>query len=240
MPETYEDILLGAKTHPELKEKVISCYFNLIKCIANNYYFLGPTIKEDLLQEGVIGLIKAINIFDVKYGTSFSLFASFYIKREMQSFLRKAFLFHVPNNKAYNIFKLIRYENENASQYGATDLKTTSKKLKINKLKLKGIKDDSEIIRNPFSYFKQHVQMQEDPVDFAEVIDTKDKLSYIRNKINSLPDEDRKIIQLRYDENKSWREIGKTLGHTHHEAIRRKHDAIMKELRQSALIKFSA
>lgn len=54
-------------------------------------YFRGtdPNIKNDLEQEGMIGLIKSVNRFDENNGTAFSTYAARVIYNQMAMYLRK-------------------------------------------------------------------------------------------------------------------------------------------------------
>lgn len=55
---------------------------------AQKYYLIGAE-KEDLVQEGILGLLKAIKFYD-ETKSSFSSFAFLCIRREMISAIRKA------------------------------------------------------------------------------------------------------------------------------------------------------
>lgn len=66
-----------------LKEYLKLLYFN-----AQKYYLIGGE-KEDLVQEGILGLLKAIKFYD-ETKSSFSSFAFLCIRREMISAIRKA------------------------------------------------------------------------------------------------------------------------------------------------------
>ncbi|MGL6114102.1 sigma-70 family RNA polymerase sigma factor [Cetobacterium sp. SF1] len=64
-------------------------YENFIKYIAKDLFLLGGE-KEDLYQEGYIGLIKAIKSFKVEKEINFTSFASLCIKRQMLSAIYSA------------------------------------------------------------------------------------------------------------------------------------------------------
>ena len=78
---TREDVLksieLAQKGDQSAKELIVKNNLGLVWSIVhrfkNNYYD-----KEDLFQIGCIGLMKAINNFDVHYGVQFSTYAYYY------------------------------------------------------------------------------------------------------------------------------------------------------------------
>lgn len=60
----------------------------LVASIARRYFLLGGD-QEDLIQEGMIGLFKAVNIYDVNKNDNFGTFAGKIIEREIISAIRK-------------------------------------------------------------------------------------------------------------------------------------------------------
>lgn len=63
-------------------EELLEEYKDLVKAKAGLYFMLGGD-KEDIVQEGMIGLYKAIQSFDESKGTSFKTFADLCINRQI-------------------------------------------------------------------------------------------------------------------------------------------------------------
>ncbi len=64
------------------KEKIIEKNIGLIKKIAAKFF--NSTIpQEDLIQEGILGLLQALERFDPKKETKFSTYATFWIKKRI-------------------------------------------------------------------------------------------------------------------------------------------------------------
>ena len=72
----------------EAQEILLCKYKPLVGAIANKYYLVGAD-KEDLIQEGWIGLFKAINTYDKDKNNNFVKFASTVIMREIVSAIRR-------------------------------------------------------------------------------------------------------------------------------------------------------
>ena len=70
-------------------EEVMAEYKPLVAKIAHKYFLYGGEI-DDLMQEGMIGLYKAINGYDDKKQASFKTFANLCITRQIQSAIRTA------------------------------------------------------------------------------------------------------------------------------------------------------
>ena len=82
---------------------------------ARAMYLLGGE-NEDLIQEGMIGLIKAVRDFDVTQKTSFSSFAELCVSRQMYSAIeasnRKK---HLPLNSYISLYEDSEQEGEGRS-----------------------------------------------------------------------------------------------------------------------------
>jgi len=65
-----------------IKDKITADYQPLISQIVRRYR-RGTILRQDLLQEGNIGLLKAIERFDAKKGERFSIYASWWIRQEI-------------------------------------------------------------------------------------------------------------------------------------------------------------
>lgn len=66
----------------DARNKLISRNVRLVISIANNYRNSGLPL-DDLVQEGILGLSKAIDKFDVKSGFRFSTYATWWIKNKI-------------------------------------------------------------------------------------------------------------------------------------------------------------
>lgn len=89
----------------EVMDYLMDKYKNLVRDKAKSMYILGGD-TEDLIQEGMIGLIKAVRDFDVTQKTSFSSFAELCVSRQMYSAIeasnRKK---HLPLNSYVSLYE---------------------------------------------------------------------------------------------------------------------------------------
>ena len=83
-----KELLKLAKTDEASMEVLLTRYKPLVSKIARQYFAMGGEY-DDLVQEGMIGLYKAIQSYDDSKEASFKTFASLCITRQMLSAIRK-------------------------------------------------------------------------------------------------------------------------------------------------------
>ena len=88
LPEcSDEELLVKIKNgDKEARNILIEKYLNLVNKFAREYANRGMDF-QDLIQEGNIGLIKAVDKYDASYGTKFSTYAYWWIKKAILDFL---------------------------------------------------------------------------------------------------------------------------------------------------------
>lgn len=86
--ETHQCFLLLSQGDNSARNKLVEHNLKLVLSIA--YKFVSPLITIDDLQSiGTIGLIKAVNTFDITKGNTFPTYASRCIENEILMYLRK-------------------------------------------------------------------------------------------------------------------------------------------------------
>lgn len=88
--KTDEELVVLAQNGDNDSEiELFSRYKNVLRKISRSYFLIGGDI-EDILQEGMLGLYKAIKSYSPSKGVSFSSFANLCIKRQIQTAVRRA------------------------------------------------------------------------------------------------------------------------------------------------------
>ena len=86
--QTRERFVRYAATRdPKLREELVVAHLNLVRYLAVRFANRGETI-EDLIQVGTVGLIKAIDRFDVERGVEFTTYATPTIIGEIKRYFR--------------------------------------------------------------------------------------------------------------------------------------------------------
>lgn len=101
-----ENIVLEAKGgNTRAQEYIISKYENFVKAKARSYFLIGAD-KEDIYQEGMIGLYKAIRDFNVEKSNAFRSFAELCITRQIITAIKTATRQkHIPLNTYISLNK---------------------------------------------------------------------------------------------------------------------------------------
>lgn len=112
-----EEILLEIKNgNDKALEFLISKYRNLVNSKVTKYYIIGAE-KEDIVQEGLIGLFKAIKDYDNTKQNSFKSFASLCIERQIITAIKTSNRQkHLPLNSSLSLNNTIN-DNDNEASF---------------------------------------------------------------------------------------------------------------------------
>ena len=113
---TDEQLVRMAQEGSETAEEIlIEKYKGLVKNKAKTYYITGAD-SEDVVQEGMIGLFKAIRSFDVSKQTAFKTFADTCVNSQIISAIKKANRKrHKPLNESVSLSKEVDDDTKDVS-----------------------------------------------------------------------------------------------------------------------------
>ena len=89
MKTDEELVFLAQNGDTNCELEIFARYKNLLRKVCRSYFLIGGDI-EDLTQEGLIGLYKAIKGYTKSKNTSFASFAGLCVKRQVQTAIKKA------------------------------------------------------------------------------------------------------------------------------------------------------
>jgi RNA polymerase sporulation-specific sigma factor len=93
----------------EAEKCLMKRYFYLIRRIVNSFY-IEDRRKDDILQESMIGLFKAMKTYDERYDVSFKTYAEICIRRQIISALRKSEKYETVN--IFTVFNCFESDSE--------------------------------------------------------------------------------------------------------------------------------
>ena len=139
--DEYEMVLKASNGDIIALEHIINKYKNFVKAKAKSYFLVGAD-KEDIIQEGMIGLYKAIRNFDGSKTNSFKCFAEICITRQIITAIKTATRQkHIPLNSYVSLNKPIYDEESDRTLMDiiAASIITDPEELIISKEELKNI-----------------------------------------------------------------------------------------------------
>ena len=139
--DEYNIVLKASKGDKIALEYIIKKYKNFVKSKAKSYFLIGAD-KEDIIQEGMIGLYKAIRDFDASKTNYFKGFADICITRQIITAIKTATRQkHIPLNSYISLNKPVYDEESERTLLDiiATSIVTDPEELIISKEELKHI-----------------------------------------------------------------------------------------------------
>ncbi|SHE77946.1 RNA polymerase primary sigma factor [Microbulbifer donghaiensis] len=225
------------------RKKLIQCNLRLVIAIAKR--FRNPSVPFiDLIQEGNVGLMKAIERFKPQMGYRFSTYAYWWIQQEIQLALRRnEDLVRQPANVQDDLRAIYRAigdvradglpaSDENLAKHTGLDLERIQSLLKLP--------GPTGSLDDPVADDQSSTRLDYAPADELyntdELVTNQELAQRLREAVARLPARQRTVLNLRYgllsDRDCSFRVIGEQLGLSQERARQLHSDALRQLKRQ--------
>ena len=229
-PERREDLQRQIRIGKAARERLVRSNTRLVISVARKYMGRGLPFL-DLIQEGNIGLLRAIRNFDYHRGFKFSTYATWWIRQAVtRALAEQSRTIRLPVHMSDAVNRMLRMQGRLQQKLGRTA--TPEELAKALSLPTEKVEQMLQIVRQPVSLQTPIGEDEEDVLgdlipdtgvpDPEETTENTLMSEDMYRRLENLPPREQQVLQLRYglgpDEPMTLEQVGRQMGITRERA----------------------
>jgi len=224
----------------EARDLMVRANLRLVVNIARSYAGKGLSL-QDLIEEGNLGLLRAVEGFDPTMDTRFSTYASYWIKQSIKrALVNTAKTIRIPAYMVELLSKWRRASTELEDKLGrqptfeeiARYLELPKKKLNIIKKAIRVYNSAPQTDQTDDGWSLGEMIMDERSKSPDDALEDSDCLEHVMRLLDTLDQREAKVLRMRFglddQEPKTLKEIGQALGLTRERVRQIENEALQK------------
>ena len=235
MDETLKMIELAHQGDKAARDRLVTDNMGLIWSIVKRFAGRGYE-QEDLFQIGSIGLMKAVDKFDLSYDVKFSTYAVPMITGEIRRFLRDDGMIKVSRSLKENVYKIMKAREKFCQQYQReATIEEISEITKITREEIvTSLEASNEVDQSAYQKDGSEIslldKLSKGENESEKVVDH----VLLKEAMKHLEQKEQQMIYYRYFEGKTQQEIAKIF-HISQVQVSRIQKKILKNLRRQMI-----
>lgn len=205
--KTLQDTKIAFSAVNKIRDGIVINNLPLVRSMVNRFVYreIGdPETRQDFIQEGVLGLIHAIEKFNINAGFRFSTYSTWWIKQRISSFSSNSSLLKKSSNYSDIIKKLMKEKEVYVATYGISPSpEYLSKRLGVSVEKIINAEVENQTAfrldkENPDGSLKMNDYLVDESIDIFESASEKGLAVAIRDLLATLSPREEMVIRMRY------------------------------------------
>lgn len=201
--------------------KIVELTLGYVKKIVSNPVYRATNQQEDLFQVGSIGLMKAIDFYDLSKNTKFKTYAAYFIKGEIKHYLRDKASFIKPPREIQELSYKISLASRELNEQGkdGTSIELIAEHLGLPAKKIEDIlaldlgQEILSLDQTPANDDEDLSLMEKIPDgDYKDFIANSENRLMLNSALARLPQDMKQILIMNYFEDINQKEISEKLG----------------------------